>query len=314
MFIKLTRLFPLTFLPLTLFVCLITGCEDNTGPESISAGEVIGLVQPFDQWERQVSDKSGINVVLKGTNITDITAKSGNYGRYKLTGVEPGVYTITITKKGYGMMKHPFYQFYGNGEDFVLNGRPLPLGKIPDYNVRLDTVFVRQGFNGKKITIEGSLLVSSRPGIASVVTYMAKSADIDPEDASSYLAVAAGISFPGTTFYGGAFDLPAVEPGTLLYFQSFPIATTTLFYPDPSAETTNQVYCCLGPPTEITSLVVPNDPSSADYYSQNSFTVTIHSKDGTKIKRFKIPIKATSSDIIKLRNQVSDFTSKLIND
>lgn len=305
---------PILFLSFLLTTFLSTGCEDDTGGPEISTGKIIGLVRPVDQWEREIENKSGIRVQLKGTNVADTTGKSGNYGRYVLKDVEAGTYTITLTKDGYGTMKIPFYDYFGNGREFVEDGLSTSLGKIPQYDIRLDTIFIRDTFSGKRISVEGALseaAPSKENGVATVVTYVSKSSDISPKNASTYLNVSTSVSFPTVTRFGSGFDLSQFEPGTKLYFQSYPTASSILFYLDPTAKTNNFVYCCLGTPSEVKSLVVPEaGPSSIRADSKrNRVSITLNGKSGTTIEYFKNPKDKTPLDIAILRKQLSNLIS-----
>lgn len=291
---------------------LLTAC-DSTDSEPLT-GNVVGFVQPIDQWGREIEDKKGINVQLSGASVADITDGSGHY---KLTGVEPGIYTLTFSKEGFGTMKLPFYQFTGNGEDFVLSGREMLLGKIPDYTITLDSIYVDNGFGNKVITAAGSIQADPpEDGKITIITYVGKGAEISPKDFSTYLGIGVTTIFigpfnPNPVSFGSNFNLFAYTPGETLYFRSYPIADALLFYIDPSGKTYERIYCCLGEATQTKEFAVPDYNANMSFETaKNSFPVTVNRKGRVKTKFFRIPENTTSSDIAKLREKIASFISK----
>src|SRR5690625_7645950 len=80
------------------------GCDFSTDPDPLT-GEIVGLVQPYDQWNQVItdpSDQKGIKVQLEGTSYSALTDTSG---RYVLDEVAASNYTIDLSKSGYGTYK-----------------------------------------------------------------------------------------------------------------------------------------------------------------------------------------------------------------
>jgi hypothetical protein len=90
---------------LLLALVLLAGCKEDTGT-------LTGLV--IDDYGAPVA---GATVVLDGT---DYTATTDTDGRYAITGIEPGAYTVTGTAAGYDLeIQHDVA--VGGGETVELN-------------------------------------------------------------------------------------------------------------------------------------------------------------------------------------------------
>lgn len=291
-----------------LFSLLMLGCDNSTDPDPLT-GSVVGLVQPVDQWSNPAKDSSAyanIEVQLEGTSKSAATDSSA---RYVLNNVEAGTYTIAVSQSDYGTNKLPFYQFIGGGKDFVQGGTPIEIGEIPDYTISADSAFVDHGI----LIFEGSISTTIPDGgIASTVTYVADHPDISPDDPSSYISVNGGASFPGAKKFAATFEASNFTAGQELYFQSYPVAKSSLFYLDPSAETSNVIFSSLGEPTEQIRFVLPDNAKakSSGNASGSSLNISLKGPSNVASKAFKIPEGATSKDLMEVKEQINAYVSK----
>jgi len=98
------------FLVIILFCC---GCKDSTTSPGID-GTMIGYVVAHDTVGP--SNNSGVKISLEGTNYSTLSDSSG---RWEMTNIPPGTYTIAFTKDNYATEKTIAYKFAGNGTDFL---------------------------------------------------------------------------------------------------------------------------------------------------------------------------------------------------
>ncbi|HLR32486.1 MAG TPA: carboxypeptidase-like regulatory domain-containing protein [Fodinibius sp.] len=285
------------------------GCDFSTDPDPLT-GEIVGLVQPYDQWNQIItgpSGQKGIKVQLEGTSYSALTDSSG---RYVLDDVAASTYTIALSKSGYGTNKLPFYQFVGGGRDFVQGGRPIDLGKTPDYQITLDSIHTTPRY----VVCTGSIKATiPEDGQASIVTYVADSSEISNEDPSTYMAIASSVTFPGVTKFTATFDRADLPAGKELYFKSYPVAKSSLFYLDPTAETNKIVFSSLGEPTGVKNWVIQKDgeQSVGNLSFENSLTLSYHKKGSeSRIERVTIPADATPEDLVRIREKVQTYTSE----
>ncbi len=299
----------LLFCSILFFSVLIFGCDNSTDPDPLS-GSVVGLVQPVNQWNNPIQDSSAyadVDVKLEGTSYSTTTDSSG---RYVLDDIDASTYTIAVGKSGYGTNKLPFYQFIGGGQDFVNGGSPIEIGEIPGYDISADSAFADYG----NIVFQGSISATiPEGGLATIVTYVSDSSNISPTDPSSYLAVNANTSFPGVSKFAGVFNVSNFSAGQELYFKSYPIAKSSLFYLDPSAETNRVIYSSLGEPTDEVSFIVPENANAKGNGNMpnSSLKISFNTPNNTKSKTFSIPENATSEDLIEIKERIDTYTSQM---
>lgn len=288
----------------TIILTIFFSACSSTDSNSLS-GEVIGIVQPLDQWGRQMEAQKGFKVQLENTPITATTTASGHF---KLTDVKPGTYTINYTKERYGTMKIPFYQFAGEGKDFVLDGQEMTLGIIPEYGITIDSTYIN---SQKKIVAAGIINVNiPKNGRSTIVMYVGKKPEISPDDPSTYIDVSSIVIRAGNV-YSAFYNLAAFNPGDTLYFRSYPIADASLFYPDPSGKTFKSVYCCLGTASKTSMFIVPEsvNPKTSSISVKNRLAVTVLGKNEKRKNYFNLPESPTPIEMAKLRQRISRFIS-----
>ncbi len=100
-----------------LLIAFMPGCDSLKGPEGPSGpvltGDIVGYAYLFDLTGARATDQSGITVTVEGT---DISAVTGVDGRWVLSNLTTGTYTLAFSKPGYGTAKSPAYQFVGGGQ------------------------------------------------------------------------------------------------------------------------------------------------------------------------------------------------------
>ncbi len=99
---------------------LFCGCKDsvtNSGIPGTMVGYVNFIDSAYESWVYKVEGHlSGVHVALDGTQFQAVTDTSG---KWIMTNVPAGTYSITYTKPGYASVKNISHSFVGNGTDYV---------------------------------------------------------------------------------------------------------------------------------------------------------------------------------------------------
>ncbi len=133
---------------LIMMLFIATGCIGPEGPEGPKlTGELTGYAGLVSNDGILLPDRSGILVEVEGTSFSSTTDPTG---RYFISGLVSGTYTLSWTKSGYGIQKHMGYQFVGGGRTFH---ELIFLGEIPLYTAQIN---VRPTIGSDQVTISGS--------------------------------------------------------------------------------------------------------------------------------------------------------------
>lgn len=238
-----------------IFLLIQSGCsdEDSICTTCPVPGTIKGTLMLIDSTGIAFDDYSGAKVELEGTSFSSLT---NSLGQWELRGVPLGIYTIRISKPGFGYMRYIGYQFVGNGT-IVLDNRFM-IGVPPSYNVTLDSLVVTQSNTYIGVTSEYSIPYYSKTWIV----VMSKDSVINPLDSSNFIYIYTGQSpmptsslverkfVSGHTYYAQAFGLG----GRYEYPTGFLIQNPSVFY---EPVTRQQIYTALGPGSNIVSFVMP---------------------------------------------------------
>ena len=104
----------LLFFAASLFVgILISGCKDSTTSINGTPGDIIGTIFGVeDTLYHSIPDRSGVKVSLDGTPYSTLT---DSFGRWQLTTIPAGTYTIIFSKENYVQHTRQNFIFGGNG-------------------------------------------------------------------------------------------------------------------------------------------------------------------------------------------------------
>lgn len=92
-------------------------------------GSLAGVSFLYDLNVVKATDNSGITVTAEGTGISAVT---GSDGRWVLSQLPMGTYTISASKPAYGTAKQFGYQFVGGGQTWY---GELSIGELPAFRV-----------------------------------------------------------------------------------------------------------------------------------------------------------------------------------
>jgi hypothetical protein len=119
---------------LFIIALIAGGCSKAESPVGSSSsemtGNLIGWVILKHTSGVDITDKSGVSVNVEGTPYATTTDANG---KWTLTNLPSGTYTVTISKAGYGTYRQFGYQFVGGGNAYFSD---LTLGMIPTATVQ----------------------------------------------------------------------------------------------------------------------------------------------------------------------------------
>lgn len=118
---------------LPIFICfVITACEKTTEYNALT-GELIGFVSLYNSDGQAMTDYSGVEIVLEGSN-PQVSTITDNKGQYIFENLKSGTYNILLNKGGYCQHKIAGFQFVGGSQ-------PATAGQTDLYklsNIQLD--------------------------------------------------------------------------------------------------------------------------------------------------------------------------------
>ncbi|MCB0474798.1 MAG: carboxypeptidase regulatory-like domain-containing protein [Flavobacteriaceae bacterium] len=153
---------------LTVLILFISCSKEN--PEITAFEEVSGNVQLYDMDGNEYSDNSGAIVSLEGTSISTTTNTNG---KWVISGLDPGTYTIKIGKQGFGTVKIYDARLYGG----YTSVDPVSVFPIPAYKVTLTSAYNLDD-NGFSIT---AFYTGNLPLYPSIHLFFGKKSNVSSE-------------------------------------------------------------------------------------------------------------------------------------
>jgi hypothetical protein len=93
-------------------VLLLSACKDSTST-SATPGDIIGTIyRVYDTLYQPMANRGGVTIALLGT---PYSTQSDSTGRWQLTNIPAGTYTIRFTRTGYVSKTKQNFVFGGNG-------------------------------------------------------------------------------------------------------------------------------------------------------------------------------------------------------
>ena len=241
-------------LTVSILFMALPGCEEE-GPQGpagpVLSGDLIGYAILTDLSGSQLPDRSGVTVTAEGTNISDV---SDSTGRWVLTNLPTGTYTIAYSKTGYGTRKGMGYQFVGGGQTSY---GTTYLYQIPGFTVTGLSATPSGDNVTISLTLTGLLPTASRYVQVFIGTSAAVSSD--PKNYRSTFSL--GIAGTSTTFTG---DIPSqslfhsygFSAGQTAYVVAYAMGSGSGSYLD--LETGRYWYSSLNPvPSNVDTVAVP---------------------------------------------------------
>ncbi len=242
----------------SLLIALMPGCDSLKGPEGppgpVLTGDLVGYAYLRNIDGRSPNDYSGITVTAEGTGVSAVTSADG---RWVLSSLRTGTYTLAFSKSLYGSPKYIGFQFVG--------GEPTWFGSMYVYLVPMCTV---TGFSATvssgNVNLSGSLAGSVPVSYLSIRFFMGATASVS-SDPSTYVKTVNYISYISSTTFALTVTLSSLltssfSSGQTVYLVAYTenayASGSSASYPD--LPTGRNWYPNLNPtPSNVVSIVVP---------------------------------------------------------
>ncbi len=239
---------------LAFLLCgFLAGCPEGAqGPVGpILTGDLIGYSNLYDVYNNKEVSSSGITVTAEGSGVSAVSASDG---RWVLSGLKTGTYTMAFSKAGYGTRKQQGYQFVGGGPTWWGNGTHLY--RLPEYTVTGLTATP----SGTDVIVRGTVTGTLPTTIRWVRVFIGTTAAVSSNPIDYVFSVPPGAPDTSTTFTTSisAQTLAANKftSGQTAYFVAYAEAVTIASYLD--LATNRYWYPNLNPtPSNVVSMVVP---------------------------------------------------------
>jgi hypothetical protein len=242
--------FTVTITILILFV----GCKGDTGPAGPSlSGNITGTVSLFNADGTNPNNKSGVTVTAQGTSFSTTT---DSLGRWTLSGLSTGSYTVVETKPGYGMSEQQNLQLVsgtivdgGTNPVMISDGpQPITLAQPPIFTTAIDSI----------TSIPDSM----------ITVWFTSSGQGDPAHSFSnlYLVVvgtdstvnpAVPNSFHSDPLPVSEFEAGGFAPGQTAYIAVYPLGYGSLFSSYYDIATGRTAYTSVGPSSKVIKVTIP---------------------------------------------------------
>ncbi len=182
----------LSTLPLFLLGC-------NSSTDSGLTGDIIGYANLADLNGALVSD-SGVTIAIEGTSIKTTSAKDG---RWVLSSVPTGTYSIVFSDSGYGTFKRNGFQVVGSGQVFYnfqaqnpWMVTPQSIYKIPNFTI----ANFLASTTSTGINLGGSFAGTLPSGTHYLRFFVGTTPDVSSDPSKYSLSVPTGGSSSSTSF------------------------------------------------------------------------------------------------------------------
>jgi hypothetical protein len=232
-------------------VSLLSSCKGPEGPAGPAlTGDLVGYAYLYDVNGYRSADNSGITVAVEGTSISAVSTSDG---RWVLSSLTTGTYTIVFSKGGYGTRKSVGIQFVGGGQ---ANGGSWALYQIPAYTVTGLSATRSTGYVNIAGTLAGTLPTGSRYPRLFVGTSSTVSSDPNNNIFSYSMYVSSTSTTLSASISTQYFNSYGIYAGQTVYMVAYAESYYSGAYVDLS--TGGLYYPGLNPtPSNVVSVVVP---------------------------------------------------------
>ena len=112
MFKKSLLISALAIVAIAFTSCTKEGPEGPAGKDATLKGSIIGYVKLYDEFGKEITDKSGVNVTIDGASPA-VTATTDATGKFTVNNLPTGTYDIIVSKTGYATDKSMGFPFVG---------------------------------------------------------------------------------------------------------------------------------------------------------------------------------------------------------
>lgn len=232
---------------------LVSCNEDPVSGEK--RGNVEGSVSLSDEFGADIADRNGITVRFEEASKSTTT---DNNGRWQMTDLPAGIYTVTVSKDGFGTYKVFGYQFVGGGTAFM---ELISLVAPPTYIIEELKVEAEELVTGMMVFARGRILNATSQTPLRAVMFVGTDSAVSSDPAKHRASVRLYVSRSGTSM---VFETNLISlkpqliliPGKTYYFILYPDSTPTPQYLEPRSG--KFIYPSLGPtPSNVIAVKIP---------------------------------------------------------
>jgi hypothetical protein len=250
----------LSFSSIILIISSMIGCKGSDGPAGPAGpaltGSLTGYVQLIQSDGTPPKNESGVNVALTGTGISTTTDSTG---KWTISNLQTGTYTIDYTKTGYGEARTTGRQFLGGGTSLA---GTIIMSQPPNFTVSFDQSKTTTDSNSITLAlITNGVSVLQQCKVLIVFGY---NSDLSASDPTKYLNAStwdfvADRTTHTATFYRSDLQVAGFTSGSTInaiaYGLNYGFENFYSSYYDPATNKT--VYTSLGSPSQIIQVKVP---------------------------------------------------------
>jgi len=239
-----------------------TSCSGPTGPSGgqgpagpILTGAMSGFIYLVDQNDSLLANRSGAVVTIGGTNFS---ATTDSTGKWTISNVPTGTYTITFAKSGYDSFLIPSQQFVGGGS---LSLPDLYLVQKQTFQVTSETVkdSLIQAYNENVLSVIDSISEPEYTTGKRVAIFIGTTPSVSSNPATyeySLVPQEVGVKWISRLFSRQELVSAGLPSGSTIYFISYGESEYASTYRDTA--TGRSVYCGLSyTPSKVVSAIVP---------------------------------------------------------
>lgn len=210
----------------SLCVLALSNCtkkNTTTIVESPATGTISGNTEQYNQYGELL--KTGLNNVTVTLDNDPASTTTDEYGNYTLSGIKPGVYSISFSKPGCTTYKLQQVTFPGNGTLYK-NGFAIenPTYTLLNASITLDTTHTQN--SNQVITIKGNITPSTKP--VNVTVFISTNPDLTNNTSGNFTRV---ISIPAnTSSFTNTFGYPIYDWSTNIYAKLYASNVYTFSY------------------------------------------------------------------------------------
>jgi hypothetical protein len=236
-----------------LFILLLnTACEKETEYEVLS-GQLIGYVTLYDNDRNNISDNSGAEIIIEGSN-PQIKVLTDEDGQFTIDNLNSGIYNIVFKKEGFCQHKIVSYQFIGGNKPATIY--QTALYSLSDFQIdNLEITDLEMQYS-VEFMVTAKVSNQNENTSSYFRYYLSDKADISYKN---YISTDAAYSFSGNeeiSFYL-QIDTLKFPIGSELYLIMYPASEIYQYYIDINSG--NKIYTSINinKPSEVANITIP---------------------------------------------------------
>jgi hypothetical protein len=235
-------------------VGIITGCHDDNNDGAVVNPSIKGYVVLYGESVTPLDDSSGVTITTRGPVYDSVVTASG--GKWNLTNLRTGVYSIIFSKPGFGIDKVTNVKLTGNNG--INLGRIIVVQK-PAY--KITSFAIAPSDTGFQISGDLALPPGSN-GDATIVFFM-DTTNLVSSDPFHYIGLMETYThYPSTTYSlyvtkSALQNLLSLFSGTQVYVATYPASALFAFSGYPDTASGNWAYTAIGDSSKVSWFTMP---------------------------------------------------------